>query len=284
LKKANRIHKKLKEASKRGIVGIKKAVKTFATIYTDYRFFAKSKEKKTQSIKKSVGIAKRVLAEMSKVRAAVASLCVREQFNFQQITRLGPKLMEQILSWLRTGRVSSNKIISLWKTAPKAIAKGKIGKSVEFGRKWIVNCYRGGYVLVRAPAKVKISDQHCVQESMNLHFGMFEDVPVSYATDRGMWSEANIELCQRVGIKKIGIQPKGKATPLVSRRDHQRLKNRRAGIEPRIGHLKTRGLGRSRMKTDTGDLVSGYRSALAYNLCHLIRDLGQLDAVKNIAA
>jgi len=27
---------------------------------------------------------------------------------------------------------------------PTAIAKGKIGKSVEFGRKWIINCYRGG--------------------------------------------------------------------------------------------------------------------------------------------
>jgi hypothetical protein len=207
LKKANRIHKKLKEVSKRGIVGIKKAVKTFSKIYTDYRFFSKTKEKKTKAIKKSVKIAKRVLVEMSKVRAAVTNLCVRDRFNFQQIARLGPKLMEQILSWLRTGRVASNKIISLWKIAPKAIAKGKIGKSVEFGRKWIVNCYRGGYVLVHAPA-----------------------------------------------------------------------------IEPRIAHLKTRGLGRSRMKTDTGDLISGYRSALAYNLGHLMRDLVEVRDVKNIAA
>jgi len=284
LKKANRIHKKLKEVSKRGIGGIRKAVKTFSEIYTDYRFFAKTKEKKTKAIKKSVKIAKRVLAEMSKVRTIETNLCVRDQFDFQQVAQLGPKLMEQILSWLRTGRVASNKIISLWKMAPKAIAKGKIGKSVEFGRKWVVNCYRGGYVLVRAPAKVKISDQHCVEESMNLHFEVFEDAPVSYATDRGMWSEVNIDLCQKVGIKEIGIQPKGKATPLVSQRDHQRLKNRRAGIEPRIAHLKTRGLGRSRMKTDAGDIISGYRSALAYNLGHLMKDLSQSGAGKTIAA
>ena len=139
-------------------------------------------------------------------------------------------------------------------------------------------------MLVHAPAKVKISDQHCVKESLNVHFEMFEEAPNSYGTDRGMWSDANIELCHQVGIKKIGIQPKGKATPLVSQRDHQRLKNRRAGIEPRIAHLKIRGLGRSRMKTDTGDLISGYRSALAYNLGHLMKDLGQVQDVKNITA
>ena len=43
----------------------------------------------------------------------------------------------------------------------------------------------------------------------------------------------------------------------------------------RIAHLKTRGLRKSRMKSDIGDLISGYRSALSYNLTHLIRDLNQ---------
>ena len=99
--------------------------------------------------------------------------------------------------------------------------------------------------------------------------------PQSYATDRGMWSEENLEYCLGAGIEKIGIQPKGKAKAFVSQRDLQKLSNRRAGIEPRIAHLKTRGLGKSRMKSDIGDLISGYRSALSYNLTHLIRDLNQ---------
>jgi hypothetical protein len=75
------------------------------------------------------------------------------------------------------------------------------------------------------------------------------------------------------GIKKIAIQPKGKAQPLVSQRDHRKLANRRVAVEARIAHLKLKGLGRSRMKTDLGDLISGYRSALACNLGHLMRDL-----------
>ena len=88
-----------------------------------------------------------------------------------------------------------------------------------------------------------------------------------------MWSTENLELCLSAGIEKIAIQPKGKACPLVTRRDHRELSNRRAGIEPRIGHLKTRGLGHSRIKSDAGDLISGYRSALSWNMSLLMRDL-----------
>lgn len=102
---------------------------------------------------------------------------------------------------------------------------------------------------------------------------LFDKMPTSYGTDRGMYSTDNLELCLSAGIKKIAIQPKGKAQPLVSRRDHQRLSNRRVAVEARIAHMKLKGLGRSRMKTDLGDLISGYRSALACNLGHLMRDL-----------
>jgi len=275
LKKAHKFHKKLKEAGKRGIRGIKKAVTAFSKYFTEYRFFQKTKEGKSKIIKRSVEITQKILSGLSQAKSSVTSLSRRDQVSCQRLLDLGPKLMKQILSWIKTGQVASNKIVSLWKTAPKAISKGKVGKKVEFGRKWIVNCYRGGYVVVNAPAKVKISDQHCVKESLRLHNESFSKSPDSYATDRGMWSEVNIALCQKAGIKKIAIQPKGRAAPLVSQRDHRRFKNRRAGIEPRIGHLKTRGLGQSRMKSDTGDLISGYRSALSYNLCHLIRDLGE---------
>ena len=175
--------------------------------------------------------------------------------------------------WLRTGKVALGKIISLWKFIPKAIPKGKIGKPAEFGRKWIVNAYRGGYVLVMAPENAKIAEQHCVIESLSLHQTAFDKMPSTYGTDRGMYSSGNLELCLSAGVKKVGIQPKGKAEPLVSQRDHRLLSNRRVAVEARIAHMKLKGLGRSRMKTDLGDLISGYRSAFACNLGHLMRDL-----------
>ena len=144
---------------------------------------------------------------------------------------------------------------------------------MEFGRKWIVNAYRGGCVLVMAPENPKIADPHCVIESLSLYKTVFDDMPSTYGTDRAMYSTDNLELCLSAGIKKIAIQPKGKALPLVSRCDHRGLSNRRVAVEARIAHLKLKGLGRSRMRTDLGDLISGYRSALACNLSHLLRDL-----------
>jgi IS5 family transposase len=283
MKKAKRFHAKLKKAGRRGIRGIKKAAKAFAKDFTEFRFFQKTVVGKTKTIKRCVRLAQEVLAEMAESGSFIHSLPTKDQTDYQQLLALGPRLMKQILSWLETGRVASNKIVSLWKTAPKAIKKGKVGKPVEFGRKWLVNCYRGGYVLVDAPANVKIADQHCVKESLRIHQEVFSEPPESYATDRGMYSEANINRCRRAGVKKIGIQPKGRAKPIVSRRDHRRLKNRRAGIEPRLGHLKMRGLGRSRMKTDEGDIISGHRSALGYNLCHLVRDLKRQSVSRMVA-
>ena len=123
-----------------------------------------------------------VLTEMAKASTAIHAISVKAQADYQRLLDLGPQLMKQILRWLKTGRVATNKIISLWKTAPKAISKGKVGKPVEFGRKWIVNCYRGGYVLVDAPAKMKIADQHCVKESLRIHNEVFSESPETYAT------------------------------------------------------------------------------------------------------
>ena len=52
----------------------------------------------------------------------------------------------------------------------------------------------------------------------------------------------------------------------------ERLRNRRAGIEPMIGHTKHGGqLARSKMKSDRATLAAGYGSILGLNLRQLIR-------------
>jgi hypothetical protein len=276
MKRLKTISGKLKEVSGRGIVGIKGLSEEFKKVMTHYRFFAKDIVTKTEMIQKAralseIGIEK--LGQFLPGTSAFDKLQRRTQLEILRLASLGPELMDQIGYWLRRGKVAPEKIVSLWKLIPKAIPKGKIGKPVEFGRKWIVNAYRGGYVLVFAPENPKIADQHCVIESLSLHNTVFDDMPSTYGTDRGMYSTENLELCLSAGIKKIAIQPKGRAEPLVSRRDHLMLANRRVAVEARIAHLKLKGLGRSKMKTDLGDLISGYRSALACNLTHLMRDL-----------
>jgi hypothetical protein len=277
LKKLGVIHEKLKGAGGRGIQGIKKSLKEFGKLMAEYRFFAKTKEKKEKILKGALLIAHKAAEAMGEIlpgTKAFEGLQERYQRDLLRLHDLVPQLLDQIGFWLRTGKVAQDKIVSLWKAVPRAISKGKVGKKVEFGRKWIINCYRGGYMLVMAPSMPKMADAHCVIESLSLHSTVFDTMPKSFATDRGMSSTENLELCLSAGIKKIGIQPKGQAPSLVGQQALREMSCRRAGIEPRIGHLKTRGLGRSRMKSDVGDLISGYRSALSWNLSLLTRDLG----------
>ena len=276
VKRLKAISGRLKGIGGRGIQRMKSLSEEFKKVMTHYRFFAKDMVTKSALIRKAMALSGEGLEKLGQFvpgQKAFDSLQKRTQDEILRLLFLGPELMDQIGYWLRTGKVASGKIISLWKFIPKAIAKGKIGKPVEFGRKWIVNAYRGGYVLVMAPENAKIADPHCVIESLSLHQTVFDKMPSTYGTDRGMYSRENLELCLSAGVKKVAIQPKGKAEPLVSQRDHRLLANRRVAVEARIAHMKLKGLGRSRMKTDLGDLISGYRSALACNLGHLMRDL-----------
>lgn len=281
MKRLAALHGVIKGVGGRGIKGLKTLAEQFKKQLTEYRFFAKDKNSKTKLIRKAKELSAKGLHALSPYlpgQKAFDKLKGRHQEEILRFQSLVPQLLEQIEYWLSTGKVAKDKIVSLWKIIPKAISKNKIGRPVEFGRKWIVNCYRGGYMLVMAPLNPKIADSNCVIESLSLHRRVFDENPKSYGTDRGMYSTENLELCLSAGVEKIAIQPKGRAKPLVSRRDHQELSNRRAGIEPRIGHLKTRGLGQSRMKSDMGDLISGYRSALSWNLSLLMRHLA-VDAV-----
>jgi hypothetical protein len=273
-----KLHEEIKKTGQRGIKGMSRFLKSFGKISAEYRFFAKTKEKKEELTRQAVRLSHQALLSLSAIlpgTTAFDALKGRHQEEILRLLDLGPRLLDQIRYWLKTGKVAPGKIVSLWKWIPTCISKGKIGKPVEFGRKWIINCYRGGYVLLAAPENPKLSDQHSVIESLSLHAEVFEEAPKSYATDRGMSSSENLEYCLSAEIEKIGIQPKGNRKSLVSVKAQKELSDRRAGIEPRIAHLKTRGLGRSRMKTDLGDLISGYRSALSYNLSHLMRDLAR---------
>lgn len=281
MKRLTKLHGIIKEVGGRGIKGLKTLAEQFKKQLTEYRFFAKDKKAKTNLIRKAKEYSAKGLEALSAYlpgQKDFDKLQGRYQEEILRYQTLVPELFDQIEYWLCSGKVAKDKIVSLWKVIPKAISKNKIGRPVEFGRKWIVNCYRGGYMLIMAPSNPKIADPNCVIESLSLHKRVFEENPKSYGTDRGMYSTQNLELCLSAGVEKIAIQPKGRAKPLLSRRDHQELSNRRAGIEPRIGHLKTRGLGQSRMKSDNGDLISGYRSALSWNLSLLMRDLVE-DAV-----
>ena len=87
------------------------------------------------------------------------------------------------------------------------------------------------------------------------------------------WSNSNIVACLESEIKEIGIHPRGNLNWLVNDEDIERLKNRRASTEGIIGHVKVRGMGKSKMKSDDATLLEGQRAILSLNLSRFTKDL-----------
>ena len=239
----------------------------------EYQFFAKTKEEKQKLIGEVREISVSFLEELQRISGMKENLerlkpAMRKELD--HLLKIIPTLLDQIKSWLDTGQVAAGKVISLYKEAPHFIKKGKIGKSVEIGRKWIINQYVGGFLMVIAPENPVIADTDCVKISLQESIRTFGEIPDSYGTDRGMYSKKNIKRCKRYGVKKVGIQPKGQADWEVDRETARELYCRRAGIEPRIGIAGRLGLKKSRMKTDDGDIISGQRAAIGFNLKKLM--------------
>jgi transposase, IS5 family len=89
----------------------------------------------------------------------------------------------------------------------------------------------------------------------------------------GYWSLKNKPALKDLRVTTAGLakpgQLKEEATDLNLK---ETLHNRRAGIEPLIGHIKRGGqLGKSRMKSDAATLAAGYGSVLGFNLRQVIR-------------
>ena len=79
------------------------------------------------------------------------------------------------------------------------------------------------------------------------------------------------------GVQDIGLQVKiSKDIHSPPDRDQEiKLQNRRAGIEPLIGHLKAGWqMRKTRLKTDQTGLSSAYTSVLGFNLRQLMRYQG----------
>jgi hypothetical protein len=124
-----------------------------------------------------------------------------------------------------------------------------------------------------------MEDKASVRPMIEAHQGLFgQGVLQSFGTDKGSYSRANSNyLGAVVGRKAFGLQQPGLDIGSLAGSEAKvraRFADRRAGIEPLIGHAKQGGqLGQSRMKTDDTTLAAGYSAIGGFNLRQLIRHL-----------
>jgi hypothetical protein len=142
-----------------------------------------------------------------------------------------------------------------------------------FGRVFQLGRIKGNFLFVLDSTSVDMNDKLSfipLVEEHSLLFGpgLLETV----AADKGYWSIRNYKNLKEKGIVTAGLQKPRTVKSKSSTDFQERLHNRRAGIEPLIGHCKRGGqLGKSRMKSDKATLAAGYGSVFGFNLRQIVR-------------
>jgi hypothetical protein len=192
------------------------------------------------------------------------------------------RLLPQIRSWLRTGRVAKNKIINLQVPDLYAIVRGKAGKAVEFGLKWGLARLRGGFLLATlGKSKRELEDTRFAVQAVKNHIALFGEPPKGYAYDRGGWSQANVAKLKKLGVAQVGLAPRGRAQWQVGGKVKETLVNERAQVEAGIGTIKCGKYGFNRPAARTSATMGGcgQRAVLGFNLNKLLRALAERKGV-----
>lgn len=154
------------------------------------------------------------------------------------------------------------------------IPKKKAGKPNEFGRVFQLGRIGGNFLIAFTSTSVRMEDKPSLIPVIEEHRNIFgADVLKEIGTDKGYYSDRNVRDTQDYSINSNGIQRPVNIQTQPSPEVIKSLRDRRAGIEPLIGHAKAYGLRKSKMKSDRATLASGYRSVLGFNLNQLIRHI-----------
>lgn len=251
-------------------------IKKITTDFKSYFFAKKSAagfELKQKIFKTSYNVSKRITKSINSLDAVMKEYELPWNYkkDLRELKNVAPKLLEQINHFIKYGEVAPGKILSLHAQEVKCISKGKSGKPYEFGRKFFVGRLPGNYAFTFASDDVGLDDTQSMTQAMREYEYIFNEKPESISGDQGFWSRPNLKACE--GVKEIGLTPRGHKNWKVSAERVDALLTRRSKVEPIIGHLKRRGMGRSKMKSDKTTRLVGQRSALSLNLSRIAMDL-----------
>jgi hypothetical protein len=196
------------------------------------------------------------------------------QRAYEQLKNDAWRYLLDVGHFTRTHTIKTGKILSFHAKELACIKKGKLGKEFEFGRVFQLGRIKGNFVFVLESSSIKMNDKLSFGDLLREHQKLFgANTLKAVAADKGYWSDKNRKEILTLGLPEEGLQ---KPSMVKSNNDDvnltEGLRNRRAGIEPLIGHIKHGGqLGRSKMKSDVATLAAGYGSVLGMNLRQMIR-------------
>ena len=196
------------------------------------------------------------------------------QLHLSQLRQMGKKYLSDVGYFIRKHTVKPGKILSFHAGEVACIPKKKAGKPHEFGRVFQLGRIGGNFLIAFTSTSIRMEDKLSLLPVIEEHRKIFgTDVLKEVGTDKGYYSNTNIRQINTRSINSDGIQRPVNIKAQPPSEVVEVLRDRRAGIEPLIGHAKAYGLRKSKMKSDRATLASGYRSVLGFNLNQLTQYL-----------
>jgi hypothetical protein len=280
---AQRCGRALLNLQKKGVQDVHKALNKVQTVLRsvkEHHLFAKGKEEKQRILGRIVKETQELLASTDTIVEGLQDTSERVKHSavktLRTMKQVGEQLIPQILSWMRTGIVAQGKILHAGVTQARTIVRNKTGKKVEFGVSYLINRIGGGYLfgslVLGSPDESKMP-----LRSLSAYREIFggNATPELFVYDRGGYCSDTIKKLQKAGVKKVGIQPKGKGEWHIVEEDRQTVKSVRGMTEGSIGTLKTNKYGFNKPKERGWDALqtAGQRSVLSVNLNTFMKDV-----------
>jgi hypothetical protein len=247
-------------------------------------FFLKKKASKEEKSKVLSALLDVVSAPVMKTINALSRLTQEEiakcswttKRAIEQLMAYGESYLRSVENFIATGTAEITKRLCFHLDEVACFNKKKEHKKYEFGRGFQLVRLAKNFLFVAKCQDIRMDDKKSlvpVVDEYETYFG--KEAIHSIATDKGYYSINNIKKLIKKKISQVGVQiPANTKVGIaaLSIEEAEILSNRRAGIEPLIGHTKHGGqLGKSRMKNDRNIESSGYAAVLGFNLRQTLR-------------
>jgi transposase, IS5 family len=181
------------------------------------------------------------------------------------------RLLAQTDQRLAGNRVIPDRLVSLSDPDARPIRKGKPQHPTQFGYSLLVAEDERGFICDHQLQQGNPPDAPQLVPAVRRVAEGTGRVAATVVGDRGFGTAANDRALAELGVKRIGLQRKGRLSPtraaLERTRAFRRLRNWRVGIEARISHLKRSfGLRRTRLRHLPGAKTWVGLGIFAYNL------------------
>jgi IS5 family transposase len=196
----------------------------------------------------------------------------------EQLVLYGESYLLSVTNFIVTGTAEATKRLCFHLNDVACFNKKKEHKKYEFGRAFQLIRLPGNFLFIAKSKTVRMDDKKSLLPVIDEYEDFFGKGKInSVATDKGYYGANNVKGLIKRKVAKIGVQIPANTQNkniTLSEEETETLSNRRAGIEPLIGHTKQGGqLGKSRMKNDRNIESSGYAAVLGFNLRQTIRAL-----------